>query len=225
MPNGGEDLVIQGVYNRNRALHGDRVVVDILPENDWKVLQEKFRDFVMLQQIEIKIDEENPIDPSSSIGLSTESIIHDDDAAEEDVENKPDLENVNAVAVGQKILKCPGNKKILWNQFHGIFSHYFFKIVDDGATNDTNTSDLAEGIEKININKEDAGNNAQKVPNGETEVIANCSTSPKKKTRRRSRGKGKSNKDVDVNKSVLQVDVNFTGKSNNGRLLRKHLSK
>ena len=112
MPNGGEDICVQGVYNRNRALHGDLVVIDILPENDWKVLQEKFRDFVMLQQIEIKIDEENPIDPSSSIGLSTESIIHDDDAAkEEDVENKPDLENVNAVAVGQKILKCLGNKK------------------------------------------------------------------------------------------------------------------
>ena len=62
----------------------------------------------------------------------------------------------------------------------------------------------------------------QVLTNGEAE-IANCS--PKKKTRRRSRGKGKSNKDVDVNKSVLQVDVNFTGKSNNGRLLRKHLSK
>ena len=127
MPNGGEDLVIQGVYNRNRALHGDRVVVDILPENDWKVLQEKFRDFVMLQQIEIKIDEENPIDPSSSIGLSNESIIHDDDAAEEDVENKHDLENVNAVAVGQKILKCLGNKKSLAKSISRNFFKSFFQ--------------------------------------------------------------------------------------------------
>ena len=109
MPNGGEDVVVQGVYNRNRALHGDRVVIDILPENDWKVLQEKFRDFVMLQQIEIKIDEENPVEPSSS-GPSTKSI--NDDAAE-DVENKPDLDNVNAVTEGQKILKCPGKIKLV----------------------------------------------------------------------------------------------------------------
>ena len=119
MPNGGEDICVQGVYNRNRALHGDRVVIDILPENDWKVLQEKFRDFVMLQQIEIKIDEEEENNPSGH--PSTKSINENDTA--EDVENKPDLDNVN-------------------------------NVVDADRAAIGNASDLAEGIEKININKE-----------------------------------------------------------------------
>ena len=31
------DIYIGGMMNRNRALNGDEVVVDILPESEWKV--------------------------------------------------------------------------------------------------------------------------------------------------------------------------------------------
>ena len=46
----GSDVCIQGIPNRNRSLHGDLVAVDLLPEMEWKVLQEKFRDFSMLEE-------------------------------------------------------------------------------------------------------------------------------------------------------------------------------
>ena len=48
--NDGSDICIQGIPNRNRSLHGDVVAVDLLPEMEWKVLQEKFRDFSMLEE-------------------------------------------------------------------------------------------------------------------------------------------------------------------------------
>jgi len=38
------DVLIRGIDNRNRALAGDRVVVELLPKNEWEVSTEKFCD-------------------------------------------------------------------------------------------------------------------------------------------------------------------------------------
>ena len=33
----GQDILIQGMRNRNRALEGDEVLVKLNPESEWKV--------------------------------------------------------------------------------------------------------------------------------------------------------------------------------------------
>ncbi|CAM6054368.1 unnamed protein product [Sphagnum tenellum] len=40
------DILIRGVRMRNRAFHGDEVVVDLLPKKEWLVLHDKVRDYM-----------------------------------------------------------------------------------------------------------------------------------------------------------------------------------
>ena len=47
-PDGSEDISIIGIRNRNRALHGDKVAIDILPEKDWRINVERLRDYNLL---------------------------------------------------------------------------------------------------------------------------------------------------------------------------------
>lgn len=49
-PNGSDDISIQGVRNRNRALHGDKVAVDIFPESQWRINGERLRDYNMMNE-------------------------------------------------------------------------------------------------------------------------------------------------------------------------------
>ena len=44
------DILIPDVRNRNRALHMDEVVVDFLPEKDWKALPQKVEDYLALKK-------------------------------------------------------------------------------------------------------------------------------------------------------------------------------
>jgi len=50
-PDGGTDFSIQGIRNRNRALHGDLVAIDIFPESEWRINMERLRDFAMLNAL------------------------------------------------------------------------------------------------------------------------------------------------------------------------------
>jgi exoribonuclease R len=40
------DIYVAGVRDRNRALNGDEVLVDLHPSKDWKVLGERIRDYL-----------------------------------------------------------------------------------------------------------------------------------------------------------------------------------
>lgn len=51
-PDGSGDICILGIRNRNRALNGDKVAVDILPECDWRITTERLRDFKLLSDNE-----------------------------------------------------------------------------------------------------------------------------------------------------------------------------
>lgn len=45
-PDGGSDILIKGLRNRNRALHGDTVIIEVLPETEWVVNHEAVQDFL-----------------------------------------------------------------------------------------------------------------------------------------------------------------------------------
>ena len=46
--NSPADFLLQGVRNRNRALHGDTVILEILPEAEWMVQHEAVQDFLQI---------------------------------------------------------------------------------------------------------------------------------------------------------------------------------
>ena len=55
-PDGKSDICIQGMKNRNRALHGDKVAVNLNPESEWMIMSGQLRDFQLLENVTKTVD-------------------------------------------------------------------------------------------------------------------------------------------------------------------------
>ena len=64
---------ILGIRNRNRALHGDLVAIDIFPESEWRINMERLRDFAMLNALNAGENEEK-VDEIESLVKDVEDI-------------------------------------------------------------------------------------------------------------------------------------------------------
>ena len=99
-PDGKSDICIQGMKNRNRALHGDKVAVNLNPESEWMIMSGQLRDFQLLEHSE-KCDEDlEEIENSDDKSNSEEKSQLCEAENEEKLEKSQDLvDNVEALKI------------------------------------------------------------------------------------------------------------------------------
>ena len=99
-PDGKSDICIQGMKNRNRALHGDKVAVNLNPESEWMIMSGQLRDFQLLEHSE-KCDEDlEEIENSDDKSKSEEKSQLCEAENEEKLEKSQDLvDNVEALKI------------------------------------------------------------------------------------------------------------------------------
>merc|ERR1712062_940901 len=85
MGDGKSDICIQGMKNRNRALHGDKVAVNLNPESEWMIMSGQLRDFQMLENVTKTVD----LDSSAAAKkCNAEEIENSDDKTNSDENSK-----------------------------------------------------------------------------------------------------------------------------------------
>lgn len=98
-PDGTSDIYIKGVRNRNRALHGDTVILEILPESEWIVQHEAVQDYlemhgteadhrILLQGAVFNIKQEKEAEPTGAT-TSTAAVSSLTIAVEVDTYHRP----------------------------------------------------------------------------------------------------------------------------------------
>ena len=99
-PDGKSDICIQGMKNRNRALHGDKVAINLNPESEWMIMSGQLRDFQLLEHSE-KCDEDlEEIENSDDKSNSEEKSQLCQAKNEEKLEKSQDLvDNVEALKI------------------------------------------------------------------------------------------------------------------------------
>ena len=86
------NLSYLGIRNRNRALHGDKVVIDILPETDWRINIERLRDFNI---------ENGPVNDCKSEECTDDDLVRD--IKKLDVSNRPDADSDADVVIEEVV--------------------------------------------------------------------------------------------------------------------------
>jgi len=81
------DVYINGVMNRNRALHGDEVVVDVFPESEWRVLDDQVTAHLdevesITQQIEEGLDLQGSSDKAREEKKTVGQVVEIDELSE-----------------------------------------------------------------------------------------------------------------------------------------------
>ena len=69
-PDGKSDICVQGLKNRNRALHGDKVAIDLYPESEWMVCSGQLRDFQMLMEKSSELESSESPELSEKSGVA-----------------------------------------------------------------------------------------------------------------------------------------------------------